>query len=322
LMAKAEERLMSLQNEYDEKLRLASNIDEQIKERITAAKDNLAGFFSEYAIFSVHGMNHSSSSRYSETASNYVTGRTFSTGDFDTIKSGELLEYLSDNLIAIGVDDGIARVLGAYLIAAYKLNIPLILAGYRSVEIVDAVSITLFNKTADRLYANNERFSDIQDKGKVVIVYDAFGYMDRVLEVTKGQFVCFVAQTSEEMSIEPRSIYNYALPVFPEYFITGDNESGKILGCVMEGDILLESKTNNVKTMLPRYCLPKLAFRRVQRLLDVAQGFYGRYDEIDVFMLQVIPIMLSLSMRDRLIELIMQKFTNNEGILRLIGEKQ
>jgi len=112
------------------------------------------------------------------------------------------------------------------------------------------------------------------------------------------------------------------LPVFPEYFITGDNEDGEILGSVVEGEILIESKTDNVRTMLPRYCLPKLAFTRIQRLLDVAQGFYGRYDEIDVFMLQVIPIMLSLSMQDQLIELISQKFTNTEGILRLIGVKQ
>ena len=320
LKTKIEADLASLQNDYDEKLRLAGDIDKQIREKITSAKGNLADFFSEYAVFSTHSASQTSPSTGNVATSTYVAGRTFS-ADYETIKIGELLEYLSDNLTTIGVDYDKASVLASYLIAAYALKIPLILAGYGAVEIADAVSITLYNKTADRLYVKNENFVDIQCNGEVVIAYDAFGCIDKVLETTKGRFVCFVAQTSEEMSIEPRSIYNHALPLFPEYFITGENEANELLGCVMQDEILLEGgKTSgSIKTVLPSYCLPKLAYSRTKKLLEVAQDFYGRYDKNDVFMLQVMPIMLSLSMREQLIELISQKYTNTAGAFRLIG---
>lgn len=317
--AAMDEKLTTLQNEYDEKLRLGDDIDEQIKKKIVEAKGNLAEFFSEYAVFSPNALRESPQSAQEITSSNYVEGRTFS-ADYETIKSGELLEYLSDNLTTIGVDYDKASVLGAYLIAAYSLKIPLIFAGYGSVEIADAISITLHNETADRLYVNNDKLVSVHGSSDVVIVYDAFACMDKVLEATKGRFVCFIAQTSEEMSIEPRSIYNYALPVFPEYFITGENEVNEILGCVVQDEILIESETaGKSKTMLPSHILPKLAFSRIKKLIDIAQNIYGCYDKNDLFMLQVMPIMLSLNMKEQLVELISQKFTNTAGALRLIG---
>jgi hypothetical protein len=70
--------------------------------------------------------------------------------------------------------------------------------------------------------------------------------------------------------------------------------------------------------------LPILAYKRLELIITVAQNFYGgNYGTDDVFMLQVMPIMLSLSMRNQLIELIHQKYesaSDATNALRFIGE--
>jgi hypothetical protein len=203
------------------------------------------------------------------------------------------------------------------------LNVPLIIAGYGSSALINALSVTLFNRIADKMLVDGKVPPNPVGNGKILAVYDAFGCIDKVLEVTKGKYVCFISQTSEELSIEPRSIYNYALPLFIEYFIKEDViDSDEVLGCVLKGEVVEEKNVENkAKSLLPTYCLPRLAQNRVKKLLDTAQNLYGGiYNFNDIFMLQVIPIMLSLSLRGQLVELISQKYTSSTAILRLIGE--
>ena len=183
----------------------------------------------------------------------------------------------------------------------------------------------LYLISSDKMYIDGKTLPTASSDNNIVMVYDAFGCMDKVLETNKGKSVYFISQTSEELAIEPRSIFNYALPVFLEYFVTDDVEHEEVLGCAFEGD-LRPSKNVEImtKNLLQAKYLPNLAYKRLETMLAVAQNFYGgNYGTDDVFMLQVMPIMLTLSMREQLIELIHQKYesaSDATNALRLIGE--
>jgi hypothetical protein len=318
--SKLEADLQILQNEYRERLRLADEIDEQVRQKIVAAQANLADFFAEYAVFAPQGVSQQATVVRNSASSTYIEGCVYSE-EYKEITAEELLEYLTNNLTTIGVDNDKVRALAAYLMAACSLKIPLIFAGYGAVELADVISITLFNKTADRIYADNGKGIDMQGNEGVLIAFDAFGCMDKILVSAKRKLIFFVAQTSEELSIEPRSIYNYALPIFTEYFITEESESDEVLACVLQGEISTNNKEpRKARVMLPIHCLPKLAFSRIKNLLNLAQDFHGRYEKNDLFMLQVMPVMLSLSMKEELKVLIAQNFQDTKNAFRLIGE--
>ena len=311
-----ENDITALQGEYSAKLLLASEVDEQIRSKISAAKSNLAGFLSEYAVFATPGAAHQS---FGTSSCSYSEGHRVSE-DCESIRSKEVLEYLSDNLKVIGIDSQKADILSAYLLAAYISNVPLILAGYRASAVADALSATLFNRTADRMNIDGRVPPNATGSGKVVAIYDAFGCMDKVLEATRGKYSCFIAQTSEELAIEPRSLFNYALPLHLEYFVKEDAEADKLAGSVLEGEISAGKIVEKAKTLIPPYCLPSLAQTRAKKLISLAQDLRGRSCDIrDIFELQVIPIMLSLSLREQLTELFSRKHSTR-AMLRLIGE--
>ena len=147
--SRVEDEMLSLQNEVDTKQQLSNEVDEQIRSKISVAKNNVADFLSEYAMF-VPSSNARLPASIGGESGSYLGGRTFS-DDFETINSDVVLEYLSDNLQEIGIESEKASILGAYLLAAHSKNLPLIIAGYGASALIDVLSITLYNKTSDNI---------------------------------------------------------------------------------------------------------------------------------------------------------------------------
>jgi len=114
-------------------------------------------------------------------------------------------------------------------------------------------------------------------------------------------YICFILPTSEELAIEPRGIYNYALPVFTDFFIQSTSED-EYIGCICNAK--LEKAKAACTNSLPNYTLPPFALRQCKKLAEVAAGINGSINAFDLFLLQTVPIMMSLGFRESLMDLI------------------
>jgi hypothetical protein len=238
----------------------------------------------------------------------------------DPISIGdEVLGCLAENLEAIGVDKGRVYGLASFLLAARFLNANLILAGYGAVEIADALSATLVNKKADRCYIKGNDCIGMPGGNNVLAVFDAFGCMNKIA-ANSGRFVCFIAQTSEELMIEPRSVYNYALPVFVELFVTGV-PNDEITGYVYKGTGFA-NKSARRRSPLPNGVLLPLARKRLDGVTSLAHGI-SKISEFDLILLSCVPVLASLSKKEKLEKIISDaQLSDNEKaeLNALLGE--
>ena len=316
--AESEAAVVRIQKEYDEKLSLADDVAQKVRNKISEVKSDLSSFLSEYALFT--GVNNIGFQR--EQNKTYKEHGNKITETPETIvEKREIYEYLKENLEAVGVDKSRCSSLGAYLLSAYFKNIPLIIAGYGSELIIDAVSATLYNKEADKIVIEDNNAIIEKMESKVLAVHNGFGSMTRVLSSVNG-YVYFVSQTSEELVLEPRSTYNYALPLFSEYFIT-DKQNDELYGTISDVQDYISGKER--KPNFPDYIVPLLAYKNYKRLLGLATEIYGDITPYDITLLTTLPIMLSLNKREELLELLSSMDLSDKDKVELykrIGEKE
>jgi hypothetical protein len=234
-------------------------------------------------------------------SSGFEEGHPVSGNDF-FLESAALVATLSENLDAASVDRSRSCGLAACLISANFQNMPLIIAGYNAAAIVDALSATLFNRTADRYYCCNSCI-DIPKGETPIAVFDGFGCMNRIIEKAKGRHVCFIAQTSEELGIEPRGLYNYALPLFTEHFIVEEFEPKEMEGYLYQGSKQLKLKARETFS-LPIGTLLPLAKTRLDNMLGGMHFLKNDLTAMQLLLVSCVPILVSLSRKQELIDII------------------
>ena len=307
-----------LKKVYDKQINLADEVAQKIRDKMAGAENDLSSFLAEYALF----FNKNSNSIIKQPSFGAIEiGKTI-TEDPETITTAtELFEYLRENLEAVGVDKIFGSALAAYLLAAYFERIPLTIAGYGADFIIDAVSATLYNKSVDRLLVKVGADIAFPTKPDILAVHNGFGSMAKILNSTNS-YLYFVAQTSEELLLEPRSGYNYALPLYTEYFIT-DNRMDDLYGTI--SDVKFDFRGKERKPSFPEHIVPILAYRNYQRLLGTTVKLHGDITNGDLLLLTALPLMLSLGKKEELIELLSSlALSDNEKaeLYRRIGESE
>ncbi len=319
MRAELESKLSEIKKEYDSKLTIADDITKQVRNKITAAKSDLATFFAEYALFSgEHSVNLTHTAYYCDT----VIGKSINENPDTITDLKELLEILDENLEAVGVDKSLCSALSAYILAACFAKIPLIIAGYGADSIINAVSATLYNKDTDIIFVTSNKVVGEKSEYGVVAIHNGFCSMGNIINSLELSHVYFVSQTSEELMLEPRSVYNYALPIFTEYFVTG-NSNNKMYGTI--SNVNYGHNGKELKPFFPKHILPPLAFNNYKKLLGIAKDLYNDITPYEFHLLTTLPVMLSLGKRDDLLELLStSKLSDKEKgqIYELIGEKQ
>lgn len=314
-----ENKVSELQKEYDGKLSVADGIAKQVHDKITTAKSDLSAFFAEYAMFAGE---HYFVSTQTTGNSDVVNGKLITEGPEIITDVNDLIECLEENLIAVGVNKLHCSALGAFLLAAYFARVSLIIAGYGADAIINAVSATLCNMEADRIFI--VAGSPVTEKidSDIIAVYNGLCSMGNILNSAKSSYFYFVSQTSEELMLEPRSTYNYALPVFTEYFMT-DNANDDLFGSISN---VQYSRTDKVqKPYFPSYVVPPLAFKNYKMLMGMSAELHNGITPYDIHLLTTLPIMLSLNKRDELLELLSSTTLSDkdkEKIYERMGEKQ
>ena len=236
-------RLERITAELAEKEQLASDVEEKVAQRIDAAKKSAADFICEMAFSQPSITAHST---YSP-EEHYL----FQPGiplNSKTLVENETWEDLLDTIMIeleeAGVSSEYSLAFAAYLYAAYHARIPLLLAGPNSRDIADALSAAVSGETASVLYCGGVFSQSAVDEcigssGLITVAMDALsaGWVSHIAELSamQGKLLIVAHPFAEDLLIEPRSLYNYVLPVLTELVVDKPAARGFKGGYMREG---------------------------------------------------------------------------------------
>ena len=222
------------ENAYAEKLSLANDLDQKIKERMKKAEQDVAGFLAERGLLGSINQNtiavteRNSSNRSSTYVEGFVAGE-----DVVEIKTASDLSYLlQENLEYAGVDEVCSMYVAKLLIAAYFYRKPMLIAGPNANQIIEAFSITLCGRHPGWLDINGAYdpmlVDQLRNSGDQVIgIKNIFHgeWISRLPEIIDDEQKFFIISHpfSEDLQIEPKGLFNYILPLITDMLI--DNKA-------------------------------------------------------------------------------------------------
>lgn len=219
--------LRTISDEIADNKKLASDVEEQIKKKIDDAKKNAAEFISQMAF--VAPINSTASIAQK---SCYTSGTLLDSDgieEYDDISS--LHALISEELQHAGVSSKFRDSLAAYIYSAYLTHTPILLAGPCGKSIANAFSSAINAKLAgvlncSRKYDNNALTEVINSDDKVIIIDNPFSseWIYSIMELISipDKFFILVTPFIEDLSIEPKGLLNYVLPIFTELFVDSE----------------------------------------------------------------------------------------------------
>ena len=217
------DKLRELQDEVAQNKILARESYSMVQEKIATAKHDVSSFLADMACYFPNSTVIANSS--ASTSGDYVNGAALESDKVETFNSWEsLVDELRSNLGCVGVAQEYERSLAAFLYATHHVRMPLLLAGYIGEEIGQALSVSVFGKYADILTCSgNGNLSMIHDafSGEgILLIRNPFcgDWLNALLQETKAshKHIIFCHPYTEDLTIEPQSLFNYMLPVFTD----------------------------------------------------------------------------------------------------------
>ena len=214
--------------DIESKKQLASDVEIKVAQKIEAAKINVADFICEMAFINTQVGGVQAAQAITENRS-YISGQVI---ESEHVQEDENLKdfvgTLDTELGLQGVSNEYVLSFAAYLCVAYKNKILLLLAGPNGRDIADAFSVSLNGKTAAVFdCAKVNSFSDLNicrdSEDEVIAVLNPFApnfvaYLPELINI-ENKFIFAIYPFAEDLKIEPRSLYNYFLPVLTELIV-------------------------------------------------------------------------------------------------------
>jgi hypothetical protein len=319
--------LEQIRQEHEEQMNLGDQVADEVRRRVEAAQADVVSFLADHAMLVADRSPKSKDLLAPSHTVDLVPGGMIATDPPEIDDLEDLVASLTHNLGVAGVAREHARPLAAYLLAAYAKRVPLILAGQSGQAFADALSVTLRNKLADRVYcfnrSNLDPLNDLPD-GDVVAVYDGLqgGAMSRLLTEPRQVYMVLIALTGDEMVIEPAELYDYALPLLTRILVDKVANPSDYQPSVCRGI------PETAPGVVPRPSWPKempvsLARRRGRQLLDQAAGL-AELSNLAPWLLQVMPLLLASGEGEVLLDMIDQATlsdTDKNRLRSLVGVK-
>lgn len=212
-----------------EEILLKTNLSSSLDKRLQIAKENISDFRAQYLL-----LNGDSSAKQVNLEEKSLVG--YSEGKIINLEkkvtrvanSTELIEKISNELVVNGIsDEENALMLTGLLYTSLRSEKPLLLVGPMGQEIVNILSICLYNQTADVLDCStnyNQLLLDTLKKrnSKILIVKYFLGndWVNKIDEILNtGKAVFFVHPFKEELMMEAKSIYYYLTPLLMDLFV-------------------------------------------------------------------------------------------------------
>ena len=219
--AEAQAKLDQLLKEIEKYETLGANAVQAIRDKIGSAQQDMAGFIAELSTFMPQQCVQSGS-----------TNRwTFTPGEvchsMDNLEGcsswRDTFELLCDNLQLAGIGSQWTTMLSSFLYSSYLNRMPLLLAGPNANAIADALSMTICGQKIDLLKCCGEQDAEAISgfvESDMAAVQNPF-HPDWVSGISHSNngFALWLHPFTEDLQIEPRSLYHYAYPVFTECFV-------------------------------------------------------------------------------------------------------
>lgn len=274
--------LSAISDSIADKEKLASDVEERTKNKIDDAKKNAAEFISQMAF--VTPINSTASII---TKSCYTSGSLLvSEGIEEYNDINDLQNLISEELQNAGVSSKFRDSLAAYMYSAYLTHTPVLLAGPCGKSIANAFSAALNARLAGTLncshsYESNVLSEVMNSDDTVIIIENPFSseWVYSIMELINipDKFFILVMPFIEDLSIEPKGLLNYVLPIFTELFVDSEPTNAFVGSMPSEGFIpTIGKKVSNriYSQLLSKMKMSSLAVKKISTLVAQAASLY------------------------------------------------
>lgn len=321
-IASAQLQLEKLKSDIAHYEALGNDTSQAVKKKISDAQKNVADFIAELSMFLPQSVVVASnaSSPY-----NYTAGISVSEEDEPEICENwkEELDLLQGNLSSMAHDSKensdstkllLSKLLSAFLYAAYIQHIPLLVAGPFAHEFADVLSLSVTGRSAGVLKLGDQcsledciRQLETTDDTVIVIQNMFCKNWDNTLPqglMRLKKFIVWTHPYVEDLLIEPKGLYNYALPVFTECFVETRPTKQFVPGIHSEKfQQRSRQKTfPNGSKLLQQLGLSKLTTNQLQMLLVNASALIDQTNKDMEFLFAILPFAVLTGQKELLKE--------------------
>lgn len=213
--------------------KLARDVENGVQSRIDKAKKDAAEFIVQQAFCG--GSVFRGSENQKAYGGRFIGGSIALSGDFKSETFEDVVCSIADNLELAGVSDVFSESMAAYLYAAYRSNVPILIAGPNGLDIASAFSAAVGGKTVDICQCFGEYNQSVIDeclssKNSFLAIEEPFasGWTNNVLSVLKkpGKYVFLLVPFTEDLAVLPAGIINYSLVLLSELVVMGKAKGG------------------------------------------------------------------------------------------------
>ena len=234
-LSAAQEKLDGLLAEIEQYEALGKDTLQAVRSKIAEAQKDMAGFIAELSV--VLPQPQVQQEPVKQENKRLPVWRYDAALDYEfdddeiEISASWKEEYaqLCDNLSrSLGIDGILCDMLAAFLYAANNQNEPLLIAGPGGREIANTLSGSMFAARSGHLTLENEFDSDLFDttrkfSEKVITIHNMFhkGWSATLLQdfARSEKQILWSHPYVEDLTIEPKELYSYALPLLSECFV-------------------------------------------------------------------------------------------------------
>lgn len=241
----AKKHLAELQGTIQENERIAQDSYRLVQDKLASTKANVAEFLAEMSLYmpiSANGTNNSPKSATIHHGDRLDEEVVDLVDDYNIV-----MAELADNLSSCA---GITKErshhlhMARFLYATHLRHQSLLLAGLNSEEIAQTLSATIYGRYADVLvciedYDEKASSEAMQGEG-ILLVRNPFcgDWLQNLLRdmATSHKQIIFCHPYTEDLSIEPESLFQYLIPVFTTDFVERQAEIADATGTILAPD--------------------------------------------------------------------------------------
>ena len=335
-LSEAKESLSKIQEEEKQltdiiakKQKLAEDVELAVAERIQKARENVADFIASMS-FVGGKLNQSSvveipSVVEASFRSGKVQYRILSASDVDNNSLEDhhswtdVINTAEIELGEAGVAERYSGILAAFLCAAYIEKQPILIVGPNAVDIAQAFSVAVSCHKYGTLCCDGSYDSQMIEKigacgEKIVVINNLFtsGWVNRLPEILSQKHIFYIATHpfTEDIQVEPKSLYGFMLPFFTELFV--DNRaSGMYFGGYFTDDFstdFVKKVEHRELKFLSKITLSSLVRKQINRLVDTVHCISPREIKTEeVFWFAILPIAYAILETNELMEVVDQQ---------------
>ena len=263
--------LQDMQDEIESNRALAEKSYSLVKDKLSAARSDVSQFLADMVCYLPSTLSSTPVPASGEAVGgDYTVGEDIEAEQFSEKDTwDEIVDELKDNLPGAGVAEYFQEALAALLYTVYRSKRPILLAGYTSEEIAQVLSVSVTGKYADVLTCSGACSIPMIQKAfegdGVLIIRNPFSgdWLDALVQESKNatKQLIFCHPYSEDLSIEPQSLFNYILPIYTDIISNNEPDIHELYGARLKQDA--EDFVPKYKKVVPSETLAALKVNAV-----------------------------------------------------------